>query len=177
MKASKQLPAFDAKAQDLLKDEKKGAEPPPDKVPDLGPLWNGGLSLLQHDLTHATSGIDNYPACDDAFDAGREIIAPDACEVWKKDTSAHPGEALYLRGLQKIDLWVAHIDRDYDLGKKFNKGDFIARVIDTDIGGGPHVHCGINIERLVGAGKELIHHTNYTHGAPIVGQQLKALLA
>lgn len=176
MKAGKQLPAFDAKAQDLLQAEKKGAEPPPDKVPELGSLWNGGLSLLQQDLTHPTSNIDLYPACDDAFDAGREIIAPDACEVWKKDTSAHPGEAVYLKGVQLVDLWVAHIDRDYPLGKKFLKGQFIARVIDTDVGGGPHVHCGVNIERLVGAGKELKHHIDYTHGAPLIGQQLKLLL-
>ena len=177
MKTGKRHPAFDAKAQDLLQDEKEGQEPPPDRVPDLGPMWNGGLSVLQHDLTHPTSGIKYYPAFDDAFDAGREIIAPDACEVFKKDTSAHPGEAVYLMGLQKVDFWVAHIDRDYPLGRKFNKGQFIARVIDTDIGGGPHSHVGVNIERLIGVGKELIHHKDYTHGAPLVGVQLKKLLA
>lgn len=175
-KAGKKLPAFDAKAQDLLKDEKKGQEPPPSKVPELGSMWNGGLSVLQQDLTHATEGIDNYPAFDDAFQAGREIIAPDACEVFKKDTSARPGEAVYLKGLQKVDFWVAHIDRDYNLGTMFRKGQFIARVVNTDIGGGPHCHVGVNIERLVGAGKELKHHTNYTHGAPTIGQQLNILL-
>lgn len=176
IKTGKQLPAFDGKSQELLQDEKKGQEPPPSPVPILGSMWNGGLSVLQQDLTHVTEGIALYPAFDDAFAAGREIIAPDACEVWKWDTSASPGEAVYLKGLQKVDFWVGHIDRDYNLGTMFRKGQFIARVLSTNIGGGSHCHVGINVERLIGAGKQLKGHTDYTHGAPTVGQQLNILL-
>jgi hypothetical protein len=176
IKAGKQLPAFDGKAQELLQDEKAGQEPPPDPVPDLGSVWNGGLTVLQQDLTHPTEGIPLYPAYDDAFQEGREIIAPDVCEVWKKDTSASPGEAVYLKGLQKVDFWLGHIDRDYNLGVQFKKGQFIARVAPQHTGGGPHCHVGVNVERLIGAGKQLVGHTNYTHGAPLVGVQLRALL-
>jgi hypothetical protein len=177
MKANKPQPAFDPFSQDLLQDEKAGQEPPPSPVPDLGSMWNGGLSVLQQDLTHATDGIPYYPAFDDAFMQGREIIAPDACEVWKKDTGASPGEAVYIKGVQKVDFWLGHIDRDYSLGVKFRKGQFIARVAANTVGGGPHCHVGVNVERLFGAGKQLKHNTNYTHGQPIIGAQLKVLLS
>jgi hypothetical protein len=40
------------------------------------------------------------------------------------------------------------------------------------VGGGPHVHVGVNVELLWGLGKQLAHHTNYTHGAPLIRDQL-----
>jgi len=181
-KDGKQQPAFDSKAQDLLQKEKAGQAEPAvgDSVPDLGPIFQSGLSVLDHDLTHATSGISLYPAFDDAFSpkphGGITVIAFDNLTVWKHETSSNPGHAIYVQGAQKVDAWYGHLDRDYPLGHKFKKGEFIAKTIDNEIGGGPHCHVGINVERLIGAGKELEHHTNYTHGAPTVGEQLSKLL-
>jgi hypothetical protein len=148
----------------------------PSAVPDLGPLWVGGKSVLLHDLTHATSGIPLYPAFDDAFNQGRVIVAPESIEVILPRTSSNPGRAFYAKGRSKIRYWFGHLDRDHPIGTKFQKGDAVGRVAPNTVGGGPHVHCGINVELLLGAGKQLLHHTNYSHGAPLIGVQLgKAL--
>lgn len=187
MKDGKQLPAFDGGSQKLLKEEKAGQAPPPDKVPNVGPVCPGGLSVLDHDLTHASSGLPKnargislWPAFDDAFSAeprgGITIIAYDDLTVVKQDTSANPGEAIYVEGLQKLDAWIGHIDRDYPLGTKFKKGQFVAKTVDTTVGGGPHGHVAVNVERLLGIGVTLEHHTNYTHGATPIGEQLAKLL-
>ena len=141
-------------------------------VPELGPVWVGGKSVLLQDLTHATSGIPLYPAFDDAFNQGRVVIAPEPLTVDKQLSSANPGEAFYATGKSKIRYWFGHLDRNHPLGTKFAKGDAIGRVAANTVGGGPHVHVGVNVELLLGAGKELAHHTNYTHGAPTVGAQL-----
>ncbi len=164
--------ALDVTAQKLIQDDAKANQPPAPKVPDLGPVRKGGVSVLLQDCTHATSGIPLYPAFDDCFGPGVSVYAPDDVEVWKKKTSANPGHAIYAKGAQKIDFWIAHIDRDYALGRTFRKGDFIGKTVPTDVGGGPHAHVGVNVERLWGAGKQLVHHTNYTHGAPLIGEQL-----
>lgn len=187
MKDGQQLPAFDGGSQKLLQEEKAGQAPPPDKVPDLGPVSPGGLSVLDHDLTHASSGMPTnakgvslWPAFDDTFSAkptgGVKVYAPDDLEVYLKDSSANPGEAMYLKGAQKVDFWLGHIDRDYSLGTKFARGAYIAETVDTTQGGGPHSHWAVNVERLLGAGMALEHHTNYTHGAPLIGDQLARLL-
>ena len=147
------------------------------QVPDLGPVWVGGKSVLLHDLTHATSGIPLYPAFDDAFNQGRIIIAPEPITVCNRDTSANPGEAFFACGRSKIDYWFGHLDRDHPLGTKFAKGDAVGKVAANNVGGGPHVHVGVNVERLLGEGRQLIHHTNYTHGAMLIGAQLKKALA
>lgn len=168
-------PAFDGGSQQLLKDEKRGSEPPPDRVPDLGSVWHGGLSVLDHDLTHPTSGIALYPAFDDAFVPGREIIAPEAIEVTRASGS-NPGDAFYAAGDSKIDYWFGHLVSAPAVGKRFSKGQTIGTVLDHDVGGGPHTHVGVNVERLLGSGKQLEHHTNYTHGAPTVGDQLSNAL-
>ena len=173
--------AFDAYSQDLLQKEKAGEPEPPDKVPELGPMWKGGLSVLDQDLTHATSGILLYPAFDDAFIAGREIIAPENITVSKKDTSASPGEAIYALGDSEIDWWIAHLDRDHPLGTKLKKGQLVGKVLATSIGGGPHCHAAMNVENLIGKGEQLLYGRdgngpNYTHGSPTVGTQLEKLL-
>ncbi len=162
--------AADAALDKLAKDL---AGPP---VPDLGPVWLGGKSVLLQDLTHATTGIPLYPAFDDAFNQGRVIVAPEPITVHLKDSSAHPGEAFYAIGKSKLRYWFGHLDRDHPLGTKFAKGDAVGRVAANTVGGGPHVHVGINVELLLGEGKQLIHHTNYTHGAPTVGAQLRKAL-
>lgn len=177
MKNGKPQPAFDPTAQKLLQQEKAGSQLPETPVPDLGPLWNGGLSLLDHDLTHPTSSIDYYPALDDAFEQGRVIIAPEKIVVHKWDTSARPGEAFYAIGESKIQYWFGHLDRDHPIGTAFGRGAMIGRVAPNNVGGGPHVHAGINVENLFGTKFQLEHHTDYTHGAPTIGEQLVKLLA
>lgn len=139
--------------------------------PAIGPIWAGGKSVLLHDLTHATSGIPLYPAFDDAFVAGTSIIAPEPLTVFKRRTSANPGKAFFARGTV-LDYWFGHLDRDHPLGTTFRKGQLIGKVAANATGGGPHVHCGVNVERLWGAGKQLEHRTDYRHGAPTVGVQL-----
>lgn len=149
----------------------------PVPIPQLGPVWLGGISVLRHDLTHLTAGIQLYPAFDDAYVQGRVIVAPENIEVIAPLTSANPGEAFYAKGRSKIRYWFGHLDRSHGIGATFRKGDAIGKVAANLIGGGPHVHVGVNIELLVGAGKQLAHNTNYTHGAPSIGTQLRRLLA
>lgn len=160
------LAAIDKLERDL-------AGPP---VPDLGPLWIPGKSVLDHDLTHATTGVPLYPAYDDAFNQGRVILAVEPMEVFRQ-SSANPGEAFYAKGKSGLRYWYGHLDRGHPVGRKFAKGDAVGKVAANTIGGGPHVHLGINIELIAGQGKQLKHHTNYTHGAPTVGAQLRVLLA
>lgn len=171
-KGGDHLAAFDGKAQDLLRKEKAGADDPPsDDIGDLGPLWVGGLSVLDHDCTHATGGIPLYPAFDDAFDAGREIIAPEHLVV-TRGSSSNPGDAFYASGNSLIDYWFGHLVSAPSVGREFAKGAVIGTVLDHSVGGGPHVHVGVNVERIWGEGMQLQHHTNYTHGAPTIGEQL-----
>lgn len=154
----------------------------PSPIPALGPMWNGGKSVLLHDLTHATSGIPLFPAFDDAFNQGRIILAPEAIKVIPNPetgdpwSSANPGEAFYSQGASKLRYWFGHLDRNHPVGTKFAKGAAVGKVAANNVGGGPHVHVGINVELLLGEGKQLKHHTDYTHGAPLIGVQLRSAL-
>lgn len=164
--------------EELQEDLEPKAAPAPGPatgVPRLGPVWRGGKSILDHDLTHATGGLPLYPAFDDAFVAGREIIAPEAVTV-TRDSSARPGDAFYATGRSGIRYWFGHLVKAPAVGTKFRKGQTMGIVLDHDVGGGPHVHVGINIEDVVAAGRELKHNTGYTHGAPLIGKQLSELL-
>jgi hypothetical protein len=147
----------------------------PDPLPALGPVWMGGKGLLAQDLTHATSGLDLYPAFDDAFNQGRVVVAPEDMEV-TRTSSSRPGLAFYATGKSKLRYWFGHLDRTHVAGTKFKKGDAVGKVAANTIGGGPHVHVGVNVELLLGTGKELKHHTNYTHGSPTIGEQLRKVL-
>lgn len=147
---------------------------PKRKVPPLGPIWRGGQSILLHDLTHMTSNMpegDIYPAYDDAFDVGVEIIAPEALEV-TRDSSANPGDAFYATGDSGIRYWFGHLDRAPRRGSRFKKGGVLGRVAPNHLGGGPHAHIGIDAQPLCGF--ILKHRTDYRHGAPLVGVQLRA---
>ncbi len=166
-------------ALQALDDDLKPAPKPPkpaDKVPALGPVWEGGKSVLLHDLTHPTSGIPLYPAFDDTFIAGRVIIAPEALVVTKQ-SSSRPGDAFYAEGVSELRYWFGHLVSAPATGRTFDKGEKIGVVLDHAIGGGPHVHVGINVERLLGRGKELAHKTNYAHGSPTIGAQLRKALS
>lgn len=147
----------------------------PSPVPNLGPIFATGKSVLLHDLTHATAGVPLYPAFDDAFAQGTVIIAPEPLTVTRQ-SSANPGEAFFALGKSKIEYWVGHLDRTHPTGTTFAKGAALGRVAANSIGGGPHSHWGLNVERIAGAGKQLVHHTDYTHGAPLIGAQLRRLL-
>lgn len=160
-------------AMKLINEVQRDLTPSP--VPNLGPVWRGGKSVLNHDLTHPTSGIPLYPAFDDAFVQGRVIIAPEAITV-TRDSSANPGDAFYATGQSKIRWWFGHLRAAPKVGTKFVKGEQVGTVAPNSVGGGPHVHVGVNVELLLGAGRELVHHTNYTHGAPTVGSQLERLM-
>mgnify|MGYP001576749246 CR=1 FL=1 len=164
--------AFDELARDLFRSYEGKPKLPP--VPDLGPIHAGGQTVLEHDLTHATSGIPDYPAFDDAFTEGREIVAPEPMRV-TRPSSSRPGLAFYATGDSKIRYWFGHLDRTHAAGRKFAKGDLVGRVAPNNIGGGPHVHVGVDARALTG-GKVLAHHTNYTHGAATVGEQLRRAL-
>jgi len=166
-------PAFDGESQRLLKEEKKAYDanqsPPDTKVPDLGPLWADGLSMLEQDCTHATSGIPNYPAFDDCFHAGKTVIAPEDLKITKA-SSSNPGDACYATGKSGIEYWFGHLVSAPGVGVQIKKGGRIGTVLDHNVGGGPHVHCGVDTRPLTG--KTLEYHTNYTHGAPLIGDQL-----
>jgi len=142
-------------------------------VPELGPVCLGGRSVLEQDLTHATGGIPLYPAFDDAFAEGVSIIAPEELVVTRQ-SSANPGDAFYADGESGLRYWFGHLDRAPSNGARIAKGEVVACTCHNEIGGGPHVHVGLNVELLWGAGQEMTHRTNYTHGAPLVGAQLEA---
>lgn len=161
--------ALDSTAQKLIRDEFQAEQP---RVPNLGPVFNGGKSVLMHDCTHATGGIPLFPAFDDAFKEGTGIIAPENMEVYKA-SSSRPGDACYCQGASSIRYWIGHLRSAPAVGRKLQKGDLIGRVCENKIGGGPHVHVGVNVENLWGVNKQLDHHTNYTHGAGLIGEQLR----
>jgi peptidoglycan hydrolase-like protein with peptidoglycan-binding domain len=160
--------AFDGYAADQYRNYRV-----PKDVPDLGPVFSGGKSVLNQDLTHATSGIPLYPAFDDAFAEGVTIIAPEDLEV-VRDSSSNPGDAFYALGKSGLQWWFGHLVSAPKVGTKITKGKALGKTCPNNVGGGPHVHVGINVEKIWGAGKQMAHHTNYTHGGPLVGTQLEA---
>lgn len=162
---AKLAPHLDLLARQLL-DQAHG------HVPQLGPVFAGGKSVLDHDLTHATGGIPLYPAFDDAFREGLELIAPERITV-TRDSSSRPGDAFYADGESGLRYWFGHLAVAPAVGRVFAPGQAFGKVGANTIGGGPHVHVGVNVERLFGTGKELKHHTNYTHGGKTVGEQLR----
>lgn len=137
------------------------------RVPALGPIVRGGKSVLDHDLTHATSGLPGYAAFDDGWTAGKDVLAPEDLVV-TKGSSAQGGDAFYATGVSRLKYWVGHVAKAPAVGKHFRKGDVMA-VISADHPR-PHVHLGIDARPLIG--KVLEHKTNYTHGSPTVMEQL-----
>lgn len=162
--------ALDGPARTLLVRETKTLIAPR-SAPNLGPIVDGGQLLLDQDLTHPTSGIPLYPAFDDAFAVGYDVLAPERMVV-SRDSSSNPGRAFYATGDSKLKYWFAHLDRTHYAGQVFNKGAFVGNVAPNYIGGGPHCHVGVNVELLLGWGEQLAHRTNYTHGAPTIRAQL-----
>lgn len=169
-------PHWKAAMTDLKKLE-KDLLPTPE--PPLGPIRRGGKSLLAYQLTHNTDGIPLYPAFDDNWGAGAISIAPEALVVISPYTSSNPGAAFYARGASKIEYWIGHLTRSPRIGTKFVKGQEIGRSVAQT--GAEHTHWGINVEALLGPGKQLLygkdgHGPDYTYGSPSIGAQLRTAL-
>lgn len=140
----------------------------------LGPVYPGGKSVLEQDLTHATDGLPLYPAWDDGFQFGLPVLAPEDLTVTRASHSK-PGEAFYATGKSQLAYWFGHLASAPPTGKRFKRGETMGFILKQSPVSKSHVHVGLNIELIAGPGKELLHHTNYTHGAPKVGVQLAAL--
>lgn len=151
-------------------------KPPVSRVPNLGPIIEGGKSILLHDLTHPTDGIPYYPAFDDGFgDAGRYVIAPENVKI-AQQSGSQGGDAFYMEGVSLIEYWIGHIALAPPTNKLYRKGERITRIAwIPSTQGGPHVHCAIDARKLTG-GRVLEHHTDYSHGAPKIGVQLARYL-
>lgn len=165
-------------AEEKLAKLEHDLEPP--KIPALGPIRRGGKSLLAYQLTHNTDGIPYFPAVDDNWGVGALSIAPESMVVISPYTSANPGAAFYARGASKIVYWVGHCTRSPSIGTKFVKGQELARTVAQ--AGAEHQHWGINVEALIGKGKQLRYGANgngpdYTVGSPSIGAQLTKALA
>lgn len=157
-------------------------KPPPPKVqlppvPSLGQLYAGGSSPLAQDLTHETDGIEGlhksvWPAYDDGWIIGRSILAVEDMTVFDTGGAQGGTRSIYTRGESKLEYGYFHMAAAPRVGSEFGRGEVIGR-----IGSMPraHVHLAINAVPLLGY--DLAHHTNYTHGAPKVGAQLREALS
>lgn len=133
----------------------------------LGPVLAGHKGVCDNDLTHATSGFAFHPAFDDMSPAGAAVLAPEDMTITKWG-SAKGGESIHASGISGIHWWFGHIDDRAAVGTKVKQGKKFASVSSEHEH--PHVHVGIDARALIG--RELFHHTNYTHGAPTVCKQL-----
>jgi hypothetical protein len=153
----------------------------PDPVPNLGPLVRGGRSLLNVSLTHATEGIAKYPAFDEGWRLGLACIAPEPLVVIAPYTSSSPGAAFYARGESKLRYWFGHLTASPRIGRRFAKGEVIGKICPQyrpDGSANHHLHAGVNVELLLGAGRTLLYGRDgdgpdYTTGAPTIGAQLR----
>lgn len=146
---------------------------------NIGPITKPGASLLDYSLTHKTEGIDLFPAVDLAWGPGVSMYAPEACVIDTKDTSASPGEALYLTLASGIRLWIGHLQTDHPIGKKFAKGALLGKTIYQP-NQKSHGHVGVNAEKYLGKGKQLKYGRtgtgpDYTTGSPRIRTQLLAV--
>jgi hypothetical protein len=164
--------AMDAYAVNLINQawEMFGGHEPESKI-DLGPVEKSGQGVREHDLTHATSGIPLYPAFDDVWYAGTSVLAPEPLVVTRTGGASH-GVAFYADGDSGLRWWFGHLSASPPVGRHFARGEVVGSVAPHPEA--PHVHVGINVERLWGAGQQMSHHTNYTHGSALVGDQLDA---
>ena len=194
-----------AVAHGLLKDTEKGYEPnaprwkkamglidkveahlEPNPVPHLGPVKNGGKSVLLHVLTHDTDGFDGvWPAADDTnVRVGQSVIAPESCRIIDH-TGSDGGVGFVARGSSGILHMFLHMATRPALQGVFLRGEQLSTVarIRPDQGG-PHIHYAMDTRPLVG--QWLLYGgqrrptdvpRDYTYGSPTIGAQLAKLLA
>lgn len=152
--------------------------PKPVPVPDLGPLYRDGASVLNHSLTHNTDGIPGYPAYDDGWIAGRTILAVEDFVI-SRSSSATPGDAFYAVGKSKLQYWYGHLVSAPSVGREFKKGDMVGNIM-YQANDKSHIHLGIDARPLIG--HSLLygatgHGPDYTYGSPTVGTQLREALS
>ena len=147
-------------------------------VPSLGPVLEDGLDMLLMAPTHNTDGVPFHPAFDTGFgQAGRWVIAPERLTITKQ-SGAMGGDAVFARGVSKIEYWIGHISPAPTNGKVFAKGARIARIANqaaTD-----HVHWGLDVRPLTGQTLRYGANGNgpdYTWGSPTIGAQLAKMLS
>lgn len=141
----------------------------PDQKFALGPILVGGVSILAQDCTHLTTGL-GWPAFDTGFaQIGLGVVAPEPLVVYDNTSSAMGGDAFYCRGDSGLEYWVAHISTVPAQGARFAAGQIMTRIsADSAM---PHVHLAINAVPVLG--RPLVSRDNYTHGAPLIGDQLR----
>jgi hypothetical protein len=146
--------------------------PKPVPVPALGPLYQGGASVLNHSLTHNTDGIPHYPAYDDGWIAGRTVLAVEVMRVTEQ-SSSQGGDAFFSEGKSALGYWYGHLAVAPATGRWFEKGEPVGRIARMET---PHVHLGISARRLLGHdflyGRDG-NGPDYTYGSPTVGAQLR----
>lgn len=153
-------------------------EPAEGAIPRLGPVCHRGTPVWAHDLTHATGGLPGFPAFDDCFAAGTVCLAPEPMTVTaighavRRDGRPN-GRSVHATGASGIRYWFGHVAAPVPVGTHVARGQRFANVSANHES--PHLHVGIDARALIG--HELRHHTDYTHGAPTVGAQLRAALA
>jgi murein DD-endopeptidase MepM/ murein hydrolase activator NlpD len=145
-------------------------------VPALGPVVLGDKSLLDHDLTHATSGLPLYPAFDTGWKDGSRVLAPENVTVTRHSGGSFAGWSVYATGASGLRYFITHLRSGRAaVGAKVNAGGLLGTVGDFVGARVPHAHVGVNAEALLGPGKQFLHNVNYTHGQPTIRQQLAAL--
>lgn len=155
---------------------------PTGKMPNVGPVFRGGKSVLDECPTHATSGLPRYCAFDTNFRAGSSVIAPEGGMVTRHSGGGNSGFSLYLTGDSGLKYYFQHMNPDgrAPLGR-VKKGAKIGTVCSAERYPGArvdHNHVGINVEAILGAGKQLKYGEtgtgpNYTFGSPAIRKQLK----
>jgi hypothetical protein len=138
----------------------------------------GGASVLNHQLTHRTDGIDFFPAYDDGWVAGRTVLAVEDFIIDAHQTSSSPGEAFYATGKSKIRYWYGHLTSQPSFGREFEKGEPVGRIFNQ--GSRSHVHLGVDARTLIGHPMSYGRDGNgppYSYGSPTVGAQLREALS
>jgi hypothetical protein len=155
---------------------------PTGKMPDLGPVFPGGKSLLDECPTHDTSRLARYPALDTNFRAGSSVIAPEGGTVTRHSGGGRSGFSLYLTGDSGLKYYFQHMNPEgrAPLGR-IEKGGKIGTVGSASRFPGArvdHNHVGVNAEAILGAGKQLKYGKtgagpDYTLGAPTIRKQIE----
>lgn len=155
---------------------------PPSGVPQLGPACAGDKSVLTYSPTHATSGLPLYPAFDSGWKKGMRVVAPEAMTVTRHSGNSSGGFSLYATGVSGLKYYFQHMESAGRApeGSKVPKGGKIGVLGDFVGARVPHLHLGINIEKIAGKGKQLKYGRtgkgpDYTTGSPSIGAQLAAI--
>lgn len=147
-------------------------------IPALGPILEGGPSLLTYSPTHNTDGVPGHPAFDAAFNQkGRWVIAPERMTIQDEDGSGSGTEGFDAIGASGIGYWVGHLFAAPPVGRTFTKGQRLGRI--GDLPGTDHVHWGLDVRPLTGQSLKYGRNGNgpdYTFGSPSIGTQLRRML-